>query len=118
MSIHHTHTPGLIAGGAAMRREGRMHGWVYARERLVDPTMDPAAAAKRRLVREVVTEHTANGGLVRVSRKPTNHSKFTGSSDPCQQAYSKRRTSKGSNKFKHDEAKMYYLDREEDDDDV
>ncbi|KAG8078175.1 hypothetical protein GUJ93_ZPchr0007g3286 [Zizania palustris] len=93
-----------------------MHGWVYARERLVDPTMDPAAVAKRRLVHEV-TEQTANGGLVRVSRKPTNHSKYTGSSDPYQ-AYSKRRTSKGSNKFKHDEAKMYYLDLEEDDDDV
>ncbi|KAL5222861.1 hypothetical protein ABZP36_027574 [Zizania latifolia] len=98
-----------------MRREGRMHGWVYARERLVDP-MDPAvaAAAKRRLVHEITEQMTANGGLVRVSRKPTNHSKFTGS-DPYQ-AYSKRRTSKGSNKFKHDEAKMYYLDLEEDDD--
>ncbi|BAD53375.1 hypothetical protein [Oryza sativa Japonica Group] len=98
-----------------MRREGRMHGWVYA-HKLVDP-MDPDGAggkAKRRVVHDI-TKQMANGGFVRVSRKPTNHSKYTGR-DPYE-AYTKRKTCKGRNKFKHDEIKMYYLDVEGLDDD-
>uniref|UniRef100_A0A0D9V6L0 Uncharacterized protein n=1 Tax=Leersia perrieri TaxID=77586 RepID=A0A0D9V6L0_9ORYZ len=93
-----------------MRREGRMHGWVYAHEQLVVDPADPGAGGGKRRVVHEITEQTANGGFVRVSRKPTNHSKYTGR-DPYE-AYSKRKTCKGRNKFKHDEAKMYYLDIE------
>uniref|UniRef100_A0A0D9V752 Uncharacterized protein n=1 Tax=Leersia perrieri TaxID=77586 RepID=A0A0D9V752_9ORYZ len=100
-----------------MRREGRMRGWVYA-HKLQDSTLDPAdgggGSGNRRVVHEI-KEQTANGGFVRVSRKPTNHSKYTGR-DPYE-AYSKRKSCKGRNKFKQDEAKMYYLDAEILDDD-
>ncbi|KAF0918974.1 hypothetical protein E2562_027520 [Oryza meyeriana var. granulata] len=90
-----------------MRREGRMHGWVYAHKLIVDP-MDPGPGAGKQCVVHESMQQMANGGFIRVSRKPTNHSKYTGR-DPYE-AYSKRRTCKGRNKFKHDEVKMYYLD--------
>ncbi|XP_062185945.1 uncharacterized protein LOC133889439 [Phragmites australis] len=90
-----------------MRREGRQHGWVYAVDRsLVDPE------GKRRAVHAVEGPAAANGGFVRASRKPTNHSKFTGgrSYRELSGKGAVAAPGKGRHKFKHDEVKMYYLE--------
>ncbi|EES01388.2 uncharacterized protein LOC8059198 [Sorghum bicolor] len=92
-----------------MRREGRQHGWVFT----VDPTLvDAEGKCRSRAVQvEGAAAAAANGGFVRVPRKPTNHSK------PAVGRAYKGQIGKGSeagsgsrHKFKHDEVKMYYLD--------
>ncbi|GJN17828.1 hypothetical protein PR202_gb04927 [Eleusine coracana subsp. coracana] len=94
-----------------MRREGRQRGWVFA----VDPCLvDPEGKSRRRAV-PVDSAATANGGFVRASRKPTNHSK-----PAVGRAYKfmigsgagGASSGKGMHKFKHDEIKTYYLELE------
>uniref|UniRef100_A0A0D9V1G6 Uncharacterized protein n=1 Tax=Leersia perrieri TaxID=77586 RepID=A0A0D9V1G6_9ORYZ len=106
-----------------MRREGRQHGWLCAYDRaIVDPE------GKRRAVGAVTSPATvANGGFVRASRKPTNHSKFTGGrtfralmsgKGAAAGAGGSTPSSTGGkavrHKFKHDELKAYYLEGADD----
>ncbi|KQK09530.1 uncharacterized protein LOC100832037 [Brachypodium distachyon] len=95
-----------------MRREGRQRGWVrvYDRE-LVDPE------CKRRAVYAVAEEGptttvvVANGGYIRASGKPTNHSKSAGGRAFGELSGKARASSsKGRRKFAHDEYKTYWLE--------
>ncbi|TVU35270.1 hypothetical protein EJB05_17152, partial [Eragrostis curvula] len=92
-----------------MRREGRQHGWVFTVDRSL---VDPEGKCRRRAV-TVEGAATANGGFVRAPRKPTNHSKPAVGRACGGKACAA--SGKGTNKFEHDEVKMYYLEEADDD---
>jgi hypothetical protein len=92
-----------------MRREGRQHGWVFAVDRSV---VDPEGKSRARAV-QVDGAAAANGGFVRAPRKPTNHSKpAVGRAYKALVGKGEAGSGRGRSKFKHDEAKTYYLEDE------
>lgn len=90
-----------------MRREGRQHGWVFT----VDPSLVDAEGKCRSRAVQVEGATAANGGFVRASRKPTNHSKpAVGRAYRSLIGKGEAGSGKqGRHKFKHDEVKMYSL---------
>ncbi|KAJ4757855.1 Hop-interacting protein THI031 [Rhynchospora pubera] len=91
-----------------MRREGRQHGYVRTHVILSEPGAEEAPEDRPvRIMKSKRSGMTVAGVFAKVSRKPTNHSKFTGKCStpncvscrdvPASKAKSK---AKGMRKFK------------------
>ncbi|KAJ3691879.1 hypothetical protein LUZ61_000029 [Rhynchospora tenuis] len=91
-----------------MRREGRQHGYVRTHVILAEPGAEDASEdCPTRILKSKQSGILVTGVFTKVSRKPTNHSKFTGkcSTQLCTScrdapASKAKNKAKGSRKFK------------------
>ncbi|KAF3340501.1 hypothetical protein FCM35_KLT09345 [Carex littledalei] len=90
-----------------MRREGRQHGYVRTHVVLSEPCADASTDHQTRIMKNKQSSMPIAGVFAKVSRKPTNHSKFTGKCSKqmcvsCHEAPASKskNKSKGRHKFR------------------
>ncbi|KAF3327261.1 hypothetical protein FCM35_KLT07379 [Carex littledalei] len=90
-----------------MRREGRQHGYVRTHVVPLETCADASEDHQTRMTKNKPSSMPVAGVFTKVSRKPTNHSKFTGKCNKqmcvsCREAPASKskNKSKGTRKFR------------------